>query len=58
VTEQAILDVLGLKRLPQERVVAQVDHPYGKVVAGAPIRVDQFYLPGRKSSGHAESFAA
>jgi hypothetical protein len=36
VSEQPFLHVLGLERLAQQRVVAQVDHAGGEVVAGAP----------------------
>jgi hypothetical protein len=34
--EQPVLDVLGLERFAQQRIVAQVDHPDRQVVAGAP----------------------
>jgi hypothetical protein len=50
--ELAALDMLGQQRFPEQRVVTQVEHPDRKVVAGPPIRVDQFNLPGRKTYGH------
>src|SRR5690242_13562784 len=50
--EQAALYMLGPKRLLEQRIVAQVKHPDAKVVAGAPVRVDQFDLLGRKVAYH------
>jgi hypothetical protein len=40
-TEQALLHVLGLQRLLEERVVLQVDHPDRQVIARAPPRIDE-----------------
>ena len=37
--QQAVLDVLGLQRLTQQRVRAQVQHAGGKIVAGAPVGI-------------------
>ena len=39
VAEQAMLDVLGLERFAQERVVAEEDHAAGKVIASEPVGV-------------------
>ncbi len=41
VTKQAMLDVLDLERLLEQRVVAQVDHADREVVAGAPPGINQ-----------------
>jgi hypothetical protein len=46
VSEQALLDVFGAERLAQQRVVAQIDHAGGQVVAGAPVGVDTLELLG------------
>jgi hypothetical protein len=43
-TQQASLDVAGLKRFVEQRVVDQIDLADGEVVGGAPIRV---YSPER-----------
>ncbi len=40
VAQQPRLDVVGVQRLAQQRVVQQVDLPDGQVVRGAPPRVD------------------
>ena len=40
VTEQAVLDVLRLERLLQQRVVLQIDHPERQVSACSPVSVD------------------
>src|SRR5579862_4969131 len=40
VPKQSILKVLWAKRLPQQGVVAQVDHASAEIIAGAPIRID------------------
>ena len=45
VAEQARLHVLRLQRLPQQRVVEQVDLSDGEVVGGAPVGIDQAELP-------------
>ena len=44
VAEQARFHVLRLQRLPQQRVVEQVDLGDGEVVGGAPVGVDQAEL--------------
>src|SRR4030095_17027952 len=36
VTEQAVLDVVGLERLAQQGIALQIDHPEREVVTGAP----------------------
>ena len=48
VTEEAVFHVLGLQRLPQQRVVLQVDHPDGQVVARPPEGVHPFELLRRQ----------
>src|SRR5262245_22278005 len=40
VAQQSFLDMHGLERLAQERVVAQIDHPRGEIIARPPVRVD------------------
>ena len=42
--EQAMLDVLDLERLLEQRVVAQIDHAHREVIAGAPPGVHQAQL--------------
>ena len=49
--EQPWLDVLGRKRLLQERVVQEIDLADRQVVRGAPVRVDQAQLVGRHCLG-------
>ena len=44
VTEQPRLDVLGSQRLPQQRVVQQIDLTDRQVVCRPPVRVDQFEI--------------
>ena len=51
VPEQPGLDVLGPQRLPQQRVVHQVDLTDGEVVRGSPVRVEQREVLFRKR-GH------
>jgi len=51
VAEQAALDVLGLQRLPQQGVVAQVDHACREVVAGAPVGVERVQFVGGEKGG-------
>src|SRR5260370_22680904 len=51
-TEQAALDMLGPKRLLEQRIIAQVKHPDAQIVAGPPVRVDQLDLPARKVRCH------
>jgi hypothetical protein len=46
VSQEALLDVLRLQRLAQERIGAQVDHPGGEVAAGAPEGVHVVQLVG------------
>ena len=41
VAEQPRLDVLGLQRLAQQRVVEQVDLPDGEIVRSTPVGIDQ-----------------
>ena len=50
VAEQARLDVLGLQRLPQERVVEQVDLADGQVVGGPPVGIDEGQVGGRQGT--------
>src|SRR5712692_9847451 len=50
--EQAALDMLGPKRLLEQRIIAQVKHPDAQIVAGPPVRVDQLDLLGRKVRCH------
>jgi hypothetical protein len=38
--QQSILEMLRAERLPEQRIVAQVDHARAKIVAGAPICID------------------
>lgn len=38
--QQPILEVLGAKRFPEQRVITQVDHSGAKIVAGAPVRIN------------------
>ena len=58
VPEQARLHVLGPERLPEERVVEQVDLPDGQVVRRAPVGVEEAELldgkgaRGRRTRGH------
>ena len=54
VTEQAILDVLGLQRLAQQWIVAQVDHAGGEIVAGAPVGVDAAQFVRSEGRGRGE----
>ena len=51
VAEQARLDVLGQERLPEQRVVEQVDLADREVVGGAPVGVDQPELIRRERVG-------
>ena len=44
--------MFGLERLPEERIVSQVNHSDAEIIAGAPIRIDQFDLFRRKISRH------
>src|SRR5215469_4466245 len=37
VAEQTILDMLGLQRFIEQRIVAKVDHSQAKVIAGSPV---------------------
>src|SRR4051812_12714013 len=46
--QQAILEVLGTKRLAKQRIIAEVDHSRAKVIAGAPVGVDFAKLVGAK----------
>ena len=46
--EQAVLDVFELERFFEQRVVAQIDHAGGEVVAGAPVGMDAFDFFGRQ----------
>ena len=49
VAKQAALDVFGLQRLAQQRVVAQEDHARCQVIAGAPVGVDLLqFLAGER----------
>src|SRR6185312_9522320 len=50
--EQPRLDVLGLQRLPEERVVEQVDLPHREIVRGPPVHVDEAEL----DRGHEAAF--
>ena len=38
-SEQAILDVLGLERLFEQRIVPQIDHAEREILAGAPVGI-------------------
>ena len=38
--KQPVFEMLRKKRLAEQRVVTQVNHPGGKVIAGAPVGVD------------------
>ncbi len=51
VAEQAVLDVLGLQRLLEQRVVLQVDHRRRDVVRRAAIQRQAVDAAGRSSSG-------
>jgi len=48
VAEEAILDVIGLERLFEQRVVLEVDHAQGQVFTGSPIGVGLAELVGGK----------
>ncbi len=39
--KQAVHDVLGTQRLPQQWVAAQVNHPHRQVVGGPPPGINQ-----------------
>ena len=39
VSEQPVLDVLGLQRLAQQRILPQVQHACAKIVTGTPVSV-------------------
>jgi hypothetical protein len=47
VVEQPGLDVRGRERLPQQRVIAEIDLADGQVVRGPPVRVEESDLFGR-----------
>ena len=47
VAEQPRLDVRGRERLPQQRIVPQIDLADGQVVRGPPVRVEESDLLGR-----------
>jgi len=51
VAEQAMLDVFERERLLEQRIVAQIDHPGGEVIARAPIGVDMLDFVSRQRSG-------
>src|SRR5262249_39562796 len=51
VPQQAQLYVLGLQRLTQQRVGAQIDHAGGQVVAGTPVSIYGVQLCGGQSLG-------
>src|SRR5215813_7633551 len=36
VTQQSLLDVLSLQRFPKQRIVLQINHPHGQVIARSP----------------------
>ena len=44
VAEQARLDVLGLQRLAEQRIVEQIDLADGEIVGRAPVAVYEFEL--------------
>jgi hypothetical protein len=46
VPEQARLDVVGLERLAQQRVVEQVDLADRQIVRGTPVRIEQVEVAG------------
>jgi hypothetical protein len=46
VTEEAILDVLGLERFAEERIVLKVEHAEDEVIAGTPEGVGFLQLFG------------
>ena len=48
VTEQAVLHVLGLQGLLEQRVVLEIDHAHGEIVARAPPGIDQAQLLARE----------
>ena len=41
--KQAVLDMLALQRLLEQRIVSQIDHPHRKVVARPPVGVHQLH---------------
>jgi hypothetical protein len=43
-SEQAVLDVLGLQRRAQEGIIEEIDHADAQVIGRAPVRVDSRYL--------------
>ena len=52
VAEQARLDVLGLKRLPEQRVVKQINLPDRQVIRGPPVGVHPAEQLGRQGILH------
>ena len=52
VAEQPPLHVLGLQRLPQQRVVGEIDHPDRQVVAGTPPPIEERQLVLGRSRAH------
>ena len=49
VAEQPLFDVLCLQGFAKQRVVAQIDHAGGQIVAGPPVSVDLPELVARKT---------
>jgi hypothetical protein len=65
--QQAILDVLGLQRFGEQRVIAKIDHSQTEVIAGTPVDfgLAQFFCterfifdgrPGRSIRAEFEDF--
>ena len=40
VAEEHVLDVFGLERLAQERIVVKINLPDGEIIGGTPVGVD------------------
>jgi hypothetical protein len=40
VAQQSILDVFSLQRFTKQRIVLEINHAYGQVIAGPPIGID------------------
>jgi hypothetical protein len=37
VPQQSILDVLGLQRFIEQRIIAKINHPQAEIIAGSPV---------------------
>jgi hypothetical protein len=48
VTQQSILDVLGLQWIIEQRIIAKVNHPQAEIIAGSPVEFGVAQLAGTK----------